>query len=172
MLHGEEDSVIDTVGRRRGGCRQCGGTLSCWRYQVKTHTTGCRHGDTMVTTRCSTRMEHDLAYVKVLPVCVCVLLLHYFRPYLSHSKFKVVLRHYLSPGFISVKTEAEDGFISAPHSAGHLLTFCKFMLHDRYFIRAVRHSSRRLLMGLFVDALPGCVCLHMMYTFEPSSCST
>lgn len=44
--------------------------LSCRCYQVKPPTAGCRHGDTVVTTRCSTRKEQDLAYMKGLPLCV------------------------------------------------------------------------------------------------------
>lgn len=81
-----EDNVIDTVGNGQKGDRGRGRgiKLSCGCYQVKPHTTGCRHGDTMVTTRCSTRKEHDLAYVKELPVCV--FLPHYFCLRLSHSE--------------------------------------------------------------------------------------
>lgn len=35
-------------------------SLFCRCYQVKPPTTDCHHGDTMVTTRCSTRKERDL----------------------------------------------------------------------------------------------------------------
>lgn len=68
------------MGNGHEGDEKGGGTkLSRRCYQVKPPTTGCRHGDTMVTARCSTRKEHDLAYVKGLFLCVTSSL------YLSHS---------------------------------------------------------------------------------------
>lgn len=67
------------IGRRK--MREVrGAKLSCRCYQVKPPTTGCRHGDTMVTARCSTRKEHDLAYVKGLSLCISSSL------YLSNSE--------------------------------------------------------------------------------------
>lgn len=86
-----KDNVIDTVRNGQKGDRERGRgmKLSCRCYQVKPHTTGCRHGDTMVTTRCSTRKERDLAYVKELPACVSSSL------FLSSSAtFRVTLRYY------------------------------------------------------------------------------
>lgn len=72
------------MGRRKKRGGAVGGVkLSCRCYQVKPPTTGCRYGDTMVTTRCSTRKEQDLAYVKGLPLCV--FLPHYFFLHQSHS---------------------------------------------------------------------------------------
>lgn len=85
-----KDNVIDTVRNGQKGDRERsrGMKLSCRCYQVKPHTTGCRHGDTMVTTRCSTRKERDLAYVKELPACVSSLFLS------SSATFRVTLRYY------------------------------------------------------------------------------
>ena len=66
----EEDNMMWRGGKWVGGGGGKGGVeLSCRSYQVKPPTSGCHHGDTMVTTRCSTRKEHDLAYVKALPLC-------------------------------------------------------------------------------------------------------
>lgn len=70
LLQGEEDNVM---WQWKMGSREMerGVKLSCRCYQVKPPTAGCRYGDTMVTTRCSTRKEQDLACVKGLPLCVC-----------------------------------------------------------------------------------------------------
>ena len=85
------------VGGGEGGVE-----LSCRSYQVKPPTSGCHHGDTMVTTRCSTRKEHDLAYVKALPLCAA--------SSLFLSRFRVVLRDDSSSGCMHVENKNKSKY--------------------------------------------------------------
>ena len=116
------------VGRReREGGRV---KLSRRCYQVKPPTTDCRHGDTMVTTRCSSR--EDLPCVKGLPQSVSSSL------FLSVSVTLVGLFVclFLTKGFMYmyIKNNHTAIVTSLNFPASQSLTYCKFLLYDLYLV--------------------------------------
>lgn len=146
------------MGRRetRGG----GVKLSCRCYQVKPPTTGCRHGDTMVTTRCSTRKEHDLAYVKGLPLSVCVSSSLFLSP--SESFSRIICLH----GVCTCKKNH-----CTSHPANHPPPFYKFLLLRSVSVSVqlklglVNHSRKQQFIVAAVNNLFS-VCTKCTHTHE------